>query len=657
MGQMRRADLEVRHDALVEAQAEVEMSRMRYAELYDGAPVGYVTLNQAGVIEQTNLMGAELLGFSSAQMSGHPLLFFLAKNNRRKFLKYLSGLRREPGRASIELELANKGGRPVAFVELVAIPSLARTEPPGSFQCALIDITARRQAEKELRDSEEKFRTLTSHAPVGIFLCDKKGDTVFVNDTWCTMTDYPAEYAYGKGWVQAVHPDDRERIASGWDEAVRNGVCSTTEFRFLRPDGEVIWVHGKAVQFKNAEDKFTGYIGTVADITERKHGETELKRARDNAQQANQAKDNFLAALSHELRTPLNPVLLLASDGAANPDLPPGARMDFDTIRKNIELEARLIDDMLDITRVAHGKLKLNFQPADAHSILHDAISAVQSDLERKKIELTLHLNAKRQNISGDATRLQQIFWNVLKNAVKFTPENGKISVETGVIDLRLVVKVSDTGIGMSADELTRIFDAFSQGTHSGFGGLGLGLAISHKLVELHHGSIRAFSKGKGRGATFVIELPFGQKVTGDSTVAKTFPSRSAPVSRPKKLAQKIRILLVEDHEPTRVALAHLLVCRNYKVETAKSLAEARTLANAQNFNLLISDIGLPDGNGCDLMLEFHKLHPMKGIALTGYGMDDDIARSNNAGFDAHLTKPVRMESLDSTLATVLATK
>jgi signal transduction histidine kinase len=234
-----------------------------------------------------------------------------------------------------------------------------------------------------------------------------------------------------------------------------------------------------------------------------------MERARDEALAASRAKDDFLAALSHELRTPLNPVLLLASEAVKNPHLPPEVRMDFDTIAKNVALEARLIDDLLDLTRMTRGHLVLHPYPVDIHAALQDAVATVQAELKQKQLQLSLSLEAELHTVRGDATRLLQVFWNILKNAVKFTPEGGKISVTTRACAASgiLEVEIADTGIGMSPEEIDRIFNAFSQGDHAingdvhRFGGVGLGLAISRVLVELHQGQINASSAGRGHGA------------------------------------------------------------------------------------------------------------------------------------------------------------
>jgi PAS domain S-box-containing protein len=423
---------------------------------------------------------------------------------------------------------------------------------------------------------------------------------------------------------------------------------------------------GKFMIYFNAPHLFTHnelrpaqtIASQVAFAIERENVTQQLKRAHDEVLTASRAKDHFLATLSHELRTPLNPVLLLASDAVDNQDLPPRVRADFNTIRKNVEMEARLIDDLLDLTRIERGKIILEKRLLDPHSVLRDAVAQVREEINQKQINLVLQLKAARHTVFADAVRLQQIFWNLLKNAVKFTPENGKIMVETSSDGNKILVKISDTGIGILPQEMAGIFNAFSQNENSGtnghrFGGLGLGLSISQKLAEFHSGKILAASEGRDKGASFTLELP----VATAAEAGRNSASQGEPEGAPSGgTAKNIRILLVEDHEPTRTTLAGLLVRRRYQVAEAGTVAEARELAGKRSFDLLITDIGLPDGNGYDLMSELAKKNQLRGIALTGYGMEHDVARSENVGFDAHLTKPVRIQSLEAALAEV-ATK
>ncbi|MEO7600327.1 MAG: ATP-binding protein, partial [Opitutus sp.] len=378
---------------------------------------------------------------------------------------------------------------------------------------------------------------------------------------------------------------------------------------------------------------------------------------------ASRAKDDFLAALSHELRTPLNPVLLVASDAAENADYPAEAREAFKLIEKNALLEARLIDDLLDLTRIEHGKLSLEMQLLDVHATLSDALTTIRADVKERGLTLEVALRAEHFLVTGDAARLQQVFWNILKNAAKFTSGSGVVTVSSAYDETTktIVIEISDTGIGMDTSEVTRVFGAFAQGDHAlrgrshRFGGLGLGLAISRKLVDLHGGRIEASSAGKDKGSTFTIHLPVVRPI---SPSAGREGTQSTGRSQPRDAlarGKRGRILVVEDHEPTRVALTHLLQRRGFEIASAASATAALREAAQHPFDLVLSDIGLPDSDGFTLMRELRDRHGLKGVALTGYGMEEDLVRSNAAGFFAHLTKPINAKVLDRTLESVFS--
>ena len=457
--------------------------------------------------------------------------------------------------------------------------------------------------------------------------------------------------------IPPEHRDEESKIL----ECIRRGE-SIEHFETIRrrKDGSLVDVSLTISPVRDIAGKIIGASKIARDITGRRQAAEELeksfkqeKAARQLAETANRAKDDFLAALSHELRTPLNPALLIASDAAKDRELPPGTRANFEIIRKNIELEARLIDDLLDLTRITRDKLNLEMRGLDAQAVLQDALANIRADADEKQIKLVLNLTSEPHWVHGDAVRLQQVLWNVLKNAVKFTPRGGKITVEAFSKDGRISLKVTDTGIGMTRKELDRVFTPFSQGDHAGgshrFGGLGLGLAISRKLMELHSGHIHAASKGRNRGSTFTIELPAAPAENENASAVKTSPASPSAASKIKTTGK--RVLLVEDHELTRNALVQLLIRRHYKIFPAGSIAEAREIVQKEKIDLVISDIGLPDGRGNDLMAELRERYGLKGIALTGYGMEEDIERSLTAGFVAHLTKPVNIQSLEKVLS------
>ncbi len=372
--------------------------------------------------------------------------------------------------------------------------------------------------------------------------------------------------------------------------------------------------------------------------------------AKSRAEDATRAKDDFLAALSHELRTPLNPALLLATSLAEDPSLPEQVRNDITVIAKGIALQARLVDDLLDITRITGGKLRLDLRPIDAHAALRHAYEILRADVREQEIDVTLELDAPRHTIRADAVRLQQIFWNILKNAAKFTARGGAVMVRTRNPVERpeiFEVEIIDNGIGIEPEMLDRVFDAFIQEEHGHghrFGGIGLGLAISHRLVELQNGRISAESKGRGQGATFRIHLPLaGAETRAEEAPATATPAATAPAAR--------HILLVEDHEQTRTTLMQLLRRRGHVVTGVASIQAARERAAQGDCDLLISDLGLPDGDGHDLMAELAQEHGLPGIALSGYGMEQDVARSRASGFCAHLTKPVDIRALEAAIS------
>lgn len=527
------------------------------------------------------------------------------------------------------------------------------------------DVSERKRTEERLRHSDAQVSAIIKHSPIGVYLVDTelriqqvnlKAQPVFGN-----IRDL-----IGRSFVEVMRVlwpvKIAEKIESRFRATLETGE-SYFESGFVadradRADREYYdWQIHRVV----LPDGRFGVVCYFIDISSHVAAQQKIREARDLSEQANRAKDDFLAALSHELRTPLNPVLLLATEAASNPDLSPELRANFDMIAKNVLLEAHLIDDLLDLTRITRGKVVLDTRPIAVHGILQDAIANVKAEMLEKRLTMTTSFGLENPIVDGDPVRLQQVFWNVLKNAVKFTEAGGRIAVTTRTIYPQgcVLVEITDTGAGMNAQELGRIFDAFAQGDHANigsshrFGGLGLGLAISRSLVEMHSGTIRASSPGCGQGSTFAIELP----LVAVPNVLETHPAAPLLAQRNSTSPFRgLRILLVEDHNPTRAVLARLLQVRNHKVVAAASVGEARKFGAMQTFDLLITDIGLPDGNGYELMEEMGKLPNLRGIALTGYGAEQDVERAQKTGFIAHLTKPVSIRTLDGVLDSVLLT-
>jgi CheY-like chemotaxis protein len=349
----------------------------------------------------------------------------------------------------------------------------------------------------------------------------------------------------------------------------------------------------------------------------------------------------------------LSPVLMLASAAADDPSRPADVRSEFDVIRRNVELEARLIDDLLDLTRISRGKMTIQPGLVDVHAMLRNALETVRREMQEKKISLELQLEAAPSVITADPARLQQVFWNLLSNATKFSGHGGTVRVGTrqpASDSRRIVVTVSDDGIGMTSEEIAHGFEPFAQGEHvrsvegAKYGGLGLGLAISQQITQLMGGSISLQSAGTGRGCTVTVEFPLA-----DPTAERKSPAPAAATPLGRKGG---RVLVVEDHRDTRQALVGLLKGRRYAVTAAASVAQAMEQLGRAPYDLMISDLGLPDGDGYKLMRAARELQPeLVGIALSGYGSEDDRRRAIAAGFADHLTKPVVVDHLCAIVA------
>jgi signal transduction histidine kinase len=378
---------------------------------------------------------------------------------------------------------------------------------------------------------------------------------------------------------------------------------------------------------------------------------SELEQARNIAEAANRAKDQFLAVLSHELRTPLAPVFMIVGALEMDMDVPPRVREQLSIIRRNVELETKLIDDLLDLSRITNNKLRLEPGPLTINELVRHVLTVCAADIHSKRIRARWDLTAAHDEVMADSARLHQALWNLIKNAVKFTPEEGLITVRTSNPDPgRIRIEVEDNGVGIEPTVLPKIFDAFEQGDSTQsrqFGGLGLGLAISRAIVKLHGGTLSAHSEGKGKGARFVLELP--------ATISGNADESSAPAPPPSRVANGLlRLLVVEDHYDTAQALSRLLRKSGYQVKTAGDAKSALQLAGAEKFNLLISDLGLPDSTGYDLMRELQQKHGLRGIAMSGFGMEDDLKKSRDAGFAEHLVKPISLAQLEHAIQRVV---
>ena len=498
-----------------------------------------------------------------------------------------------------------------------------------------------------LHDTAEQFHILVdSVEEYAIYLLDPNGNVISWNTGAEKIKGYSTEEIVGKNFASFYTADD---VAAGKPqrnlrEASRRGYIRDQGLR-VRKDGSTFEAEVIITALRDDTGKIRGFSKVTRDVTDQIRSR-EFEAEKIAAQKASKAKDDFLAALSHELRTPLTPALAAATYLQDNAEkLPPEFAEDIEIIKRNVQLQARLIDDLLDLTRIARGKLHLELEDCDAHTIIENAIETAHSAIAAKQLNVSTQLEAKEYHILADCIRLQQVFWNLINNAVKFTAQGGQIAIRTfNDKSKRFHFEITDTGIGIEPQRLTSLFQPFEQADPSvsrQFGGLGLGLAISKRLVDLHHGTIEAESRGRSFGATF--------KVTLD-----TLLQGSAAIGPNHRVGGKtsipLRILLVEDHKDTRRTLSRLLTHFGHNVVTADNVEGAMAIMASNNIDAVLCDIGLPDGSGYEVAAQARAHGGIKAIALTGFGTEQDVQRSKEAGFDFHLVKPINFQELQTVL-------
>jgi PAS domain S-box-containing protein len=499
-----------------------------------------------------------------------------------------------------------------------------------------------------LKSADHSYRIFLEEMNEGAATLNAEGVLLYCNRRFAAIVGVPLENVIGDSIFRFVREAEQAELRAVLNAGLRG--AGKGELSLLNGGQPVpVYLAASALPL----DEIDAVCLVVTDLTEQKRNQEMVAAEK----LANQAKDHFLATLSHELRTPLTPVLAVISGLQEDKRLPDDVLLHLAMVRRNVELEARLIDDMLDLTRVSRGKLELHREAADLRQVIDHALQTASGDLLAKRLKLVLDLSPADHTLWADTPRVIQVFWNLFSNAVKFTPSEGTIAVrswrEESAAGPHLVVEVADTGIGIEPDVLLDIFDAFQQGEQAitrRYGGLGLGLAISKAIVELHGGKLTAASDGRGRGAVFSVRLP-----VGDLRVRPAAPEASAAAPKndcPEAVAAELHILLVEDHADTAEAMADLLREMGHRVTVAHSVAAGLAAAERMggHLDLVLSDLGLPDGTGLDLMTQLHGRYGVKGIALSGYGMEEDVRRSLEAGFERHLTKPVNLQALQSAI-------
>ncbi len=523
-----------------------------------------------------------------------------------------------------------------------------------------------RRVQGEIEESEERFRITANSAPVMIWMAGRERLCDWFNRSWLDFTGRPLEAELGSGWTAGVHLDDLARCLEIYRGSFDARQPFAVEYRLRRHDGEFRWLLDNGVPRQGEGGEFQGYIGSCIDITERKRAEQEraalLARAEASyreAETANRSKDEFLATVSHELRTPLNAILGWAQLLLAAGDDPERRQRGLDTVVRNAKLQSQLIDDLLDVSRIISGKMRLDVQPTDLAAVIDAAVEAIRPAAEAKQIRLRRVVDPFAGPVAGDPGRLQQVVWNLLSNAVKFTPKGGKVEVRLERVNSHIEIIVADNGAGIAPEFLPHVFDRFRQldgTTTRRHGGLGLGLAIVRHLVELHGGTVRVKSPGDGEGSTFLVALPLSIAHLTPAEAQRVHPAAETvgedPCEENSALDLRgIRVLVVDDEPDARETMRQILEHCNAEVETAGSAAEAIHRLEKWRPDVLLSDIGMPGEDGYELVRRVRELPAERGgrtpaAALTAFARVEDRRRALRAGFQMHLAKPVDIQEL-----------
>jgi PAS domain S-box-containing protein len=507
----------------------------------------------------------------------------------------------------------------------------------------------RSRAEARLREADAMYaRVVDALRDYAVILLDARGGIQSWNGAARDMFGFEADEVLGRSAELLFVPDDRAAgaLQAEMQAALRDGSASGERW-LLRRDGLHMRADGVLTPLHADDRAHTGFCRIVRDVTQQYRSAEALRAAKEQAEQANLAKDRFLAVLSHELRTPLTPIVTATHLLERCAQVPTAQQHLLPMIRRNVALEARLIDDLLDVAAISAGKVRLNPTVVDMHHVV-DRVGDMLGDLlEQGGLTLVQELHAEHPLVQADEARMQQVVWNLVRNSIKFTPAGGRIVLRTASAGGHLLLECIDTGIGIEAEALPRIFTPFEQGDRDmarRYGGLGLGLAIARGLAAEHGGQLSAHSAGRGQGATFTLKL----RVLDHAAAA------ASTMQPPLALAdaQDCRLLLVEDNVDAAQALMELLQSYGYVVSHAASCAQAFAAAREARFDVVLTDLGLPDGSGIDVGRALSGSMPV--VALSGYGASPDLQRSAMAGFSGHLVKPAGPEAIHRALQLAL---
>ncbi len=647
----------------------LHQSREELADLFENAPIGILLVSPEGMIESANQAELEMLGYAPSEYVGHHISEF--HTDQKTITDILARLTRGETIDNQEARLRAKDGT-IRNV-LISSNGLWRNNEFVHTRFFTRDITERHIAEEKLRQSEEQLQLASSAAGIGLWFWKLPENELIWTEQCKALFGLAPDTPVTPALFQAVlHPDDRTTTDEAVQQTLREATEFDVEYRTIWPDQSVHWIAASGHATFDEQRQPLRMMGIVRDITERKEIEAERHRllgmeqqARRRAEEAVRTKDEFLAVISHELRTPLNAILgwtRLLRDGSFGPG---AAVKALDTIERNARAQGRIISDLLDVTDNLAGKMRLNTTAVDAIRLLEEAIETVRPTAEARKITLQKMLDDHAGLISGDADRLRQMLWNILTNALKFTPADGKIQVNLERAGSFAQITVSDTGKGIGPEFLPFVFERFSQADSSSTrvqGGLGLGLALVRQIVEMHGGTVQAQSKGEGHGATFIVRLPLwaGRNKLAE-VVSQPAAGNTPDAARADYLPQLtgLRILVVDDDMDSRELIKTMLSNCKAQVRTAATAEAALQLFREWNPQLILSDIEMPTTDGYELLSQLRKIEAGQStrtpaIALTAYARPEDRLRALSAGFQMHVAKPVEVEELVTIIASLV---
>ena len=630
---VNQIELELQNEELRRTQEALEASRARYFDLYDLAPLGYLSLSEGGSILEANLAAARFLGVPRGDLVGQPLTRFVVREDQDVYFRH-----RQAGSCACELRLRRADGTSF-WARLESAVECDAASGSAIRRTTLSDISRQRQTAQELEgyrgrleELVERLRLFVEHAPAALAMFDREMRYIGASRRWL------ADFGLGERDLRglshyAVFPEIPERWRELHRRALGGEVLRAEEDPFERADGQVQWLRWEIRPWHDAAGQVAGIVVFCEDISERKEAELAQR-------EADRRKDEFLATLAHELRNPLAPIRN-AVEIMKLPGAPAAAvQTARDTIDRQVGHLARLVDDLLDASRLTRGTLALRRERVDLAEVLESAVEVVRPRLVVARQRLTLALPPVAIVLDADPVRLAQILANLLDNAVKYTESGGTIAVTAARNGGEVAVTVADTGIGIAPEDLPGLFEMFAQGDAAPDGlqgGLGIGLALARRLAELHGGRLEARSAGRGQGSAFVVRLP----LPADPPPRRESPR--VPEVKPR------RILVADDNPDCAESLAMLLRLLGYEVAVAGDGLAAVAAAERDRPDTILLDLGMPklDGYGaCRRIRECPWGQDIAIFALTGWAQESDRRQSREAGFDGHLVKPVELAAL-----------